>query len=126
MFSRNSRILIVALMTLLFAGQSVASVAVSSRMVTFDVGHDRSKASCHDDQMDVASDMAETSMPSESPSNCCEVDCHCPSGSCVSVAIPAEVTLGSYLTALPAKNSLEFQWFINQIPSSLYRPPIKL
>ena len=132
--SKNSRKLVVAVLVLLLAVQSVASAAVvdsmmmdETELVTLSI--DEGKASCHNKQEQphhntFANDDAATKVVNGPSSGCCEIDCHCSSGNCAPAAMTTKTFKNNPLIASTTQNQYDFQWFIGQPQPSLYRPPI--
>jgi len=128
-FLKNSRTVIVTLLVLLFAGQSIASAAVvngfnlnnTSMLTTPMAGSQPSCRNMHGSHSDA--DIAMRDMTDQSSTHCCDVDCRCPSGHCTSVTLPIDV-ITSHSTVVSPKNFIEFQWIIGQFMSFHYRPPI--
>ncbi|MGI2112305.1 hypothetical protein [Shewanella frigidimarina] len=117
--------LIMMFVLLTFVGQAFASVIMSanmpmSSMTTSTLSTDNNNA-CHDMNMQKN---AMNNMSDNESDNCCAQTCHCPVGSCLSVALTmAMPTLKSEVnlvnSATMFTSALMPQYF-----SSLYRPPI--
>ncbi len=122
-------------MVLMIVSQSVASAAVSYSMTkgSSTIAMNGDNRSCHDekdlvvDVKDDSSTVDETfGMISDDGDNCCEVDCHCPSGHCSSAALPLNAMPSGRLNTTSQNIEYPSQWVVSQSPSSLYRPPISL
>ena len=122
-------------MVLMIVSQSVASAAVSYSMTmgSLTMAMNDDNRSCHDEEglvVDAKSDDSSIDqsqeMTSDDSKNCCDVDCHCPSGHCSSAALPLDVMPYGRLHALFQNSEYLTQWIMSQSPSSLYRPPISL
>lgn len=122
-------------MVLIMVSQSVASAAVSYSMTmgSSTMAMNDDNRSCHDEEglaVDAKSDVSSIDqhqgVTSDDSKNCCDVDCHCPSGHCSSAALPLDVMPNGRLHALFQNSEYLTQWIISQSPSSLYRPPISL
>jgi len=122
------------MMVLLYAGQSIASAAVSFSMaanshMTTAVTMAEGKSSCHQEEnesnSEASSEVHSEANPEETK-HCCDIDCHCPLGLCVSAALPVQSIVGGHQTSFIQKDAYHSQWLISQSPSSLYRPPITL
>jgi hypothetical protein len=137
---KNSRLFTVIMMVLMIVSQSVASAAsYSMTKVSTTTAMSGEHHSCHDeegmviDAKDDSSAVDQSSaidssldMTSDASSNCCDVDCHCPSGNCSSTALPLHIMPNGRLHSLSQDNEFPSQWVVSQFPSSLYRPPISL
>ncbi len=123
------------MMVLMIVSQPIASAAVSYSMTmgspTMAMNDD--SRSCHDEEdlvVDVKVDNAlidqSLEMTTDDSNNCCDVDCHCPSGHCSSAALPLNVMPNGRLHTLSQNSENPSQWIVSQSLSSLYRPPISL
>ena len=113
------------MMVLMIVSQSVASAAVSYSMTmgSSTMAMNADNRSCHDKEGTIDQSLDVTDDESK---NCCDVDCHCPSGHCSSAALPLNVMPNGRLHALSENSEYPSQWIVSQSPSSLYRPPISL
>lgn len=115
--------LIMMFVLLTFVGQTFASVIMPgtmpmSSMTTSNMPAENGKA-CHDANMNMNMDMNDGADDS-----CCAQACHCPVGSCLSVALTmAMPTLKSDVSLVSSATMLTSA-LISQYRSSLYRPPI--
>lgn len=115
--------LIMMFVLLTFVGQTFASVIMPgtmpmSSMTTSNMPAENGKA-CHDASMQMNMDMNDGA-----DDNCCAQACHCPVGSCLSVALTmAMPTLKSDVSLVSSATMLTSA-LISQYRSSLYRPPI--
>ncbi|MDV2964289.1 hypothetical protein RU080_21385 [Shewanella algae] len=113
--------LIMMFVLLTFVGQTFASVIMPgtmpmSSMTTSNMPAENGKA-CHDANMDM-------DMNDGADDSCCAQACHCPVGSCLSVALTmAMPTLKSDVSLVSSATMLTSA-LISQYRSSLYRPPI--
>ena len=128
------------MMVLMIVSQSVVSAAVSYSMTmgSSTMAMNDDNRSCHDEEglvVDAKDDNAKNDnalteqnleMTSDDSSNCCDVDCHCPSGHCSSAALPLDVMPNGRLHTLSQNSENPSQWIVSQSLSSLYRPPISL
>jgi multisubunit Na+/H+ antiporter MnhC subunit len=126
--------LIMMFVLLTFVGQAFASVIMSanmpmSSMTKSTLSTDNNNA-CHDMNMqknavNAMNNMSDMSDMSDNESdNCCAQTCHCPVGSCLSVALTmAMPTLKSEVSLVNSATMLTSA-LMPQYRSSLYRPPI--
>lgn len=133
MISKNGKTILVAFLVLLFAGQPIASAAVASmgldKAAQSSLLDESTKASCHKKQGShhESAELSESNdsvVQNSQPTECCDIDCHCPSGGCSPVAITINVLKNASLTSVNTKNLYNFQWPKSQMNTSLYRPPI--
>ncbi|UJF20880.1 hypothetical protein [Shewanella sp. OMA3-2] len=116
--------LIMMFVLLTFVGQTFASVILPCfmPMTTSNIAADKGNGSaCHETNMQM-------NMMAESNDNisddCCDQTCHCPVGSCLSVALTmAMPTLKSEVSLFNA-TTMFTSAIMPQHRSSLYRPPI--
>lgn len=132
---RNSRFFIIVMMVLIIVSQSVASAAVSYSMAkgSSTMAMNGDNRSCHDEEGLVIDDKDDGSLvdqaldvASNGSDNCCDTDCHCPSGLCSSAALPLNNMPNVRSNTLSQNIEYPSQWVVSQYPSSLYRPPISL
>ena len=125
------RQLIIMCVLLTFVGQAFASVILPCPMETNTMQAiddaqtlmaSHQKKSCHHSPItnkNIGNDVTDTSQ-----SDCCDSQCNCPSGSCLSVALTMKqlelkgIVQTTELTLIPIVNVLP------QYKSSLYRPPM--
>jgi len=121
------------MMVLMMVSQSVVSAAVSYSMTmgSSTTAMNDGNRSCHDEKdlvVDTKGDNAlidqSLEMTSDDSSNCCDVDCHCPSGHCSSAALPQNIMPNGRLHSISQNIENSSQWIVSQYPPSLYRPPI--
>lgn len=126
MFLRKQNILIVMLTLLVFAGQAVASAVNTCQkdIETGDRGYQTQLANEHSAHATLhktqASDKEEISTEN---CVCCDLDCYCPMGSCVSIAMSTLYNGGETLK-LSKKIERLPSLVISQTIPSLFRPPI--
>ena len=110
---------------LTFVGQTFASVIMPgtmpmNSMTTSNMPAENGKA-CHDASMQMNMNM---DMSDGADDSCCAQACHCPVGSCLSVALTmAMPTLKSEVNLVNAATMFTSA-LMPQYRSSLYRPPI--
>ncbi|MCU8037567.1 hypothetical protein L5M37_03530 [Shewanella sp. SM69] len=117
--------LIMMFVLLTFVGQTFASVIMPgtmpmNSMTTSNMPAENGKA-CHDASMQMNMNM---DMSDGADDSCCAQTCHCPVGSCLSVALTmAMPTLKSEVNLVNAATMFTSA-LMPQYRSSLYRPPI--
>jgi hypothetical protein len=114
--------LIMMFVLLTFVGQTFASVILPSNMPTMTSNTPSDNGSeCHDASMQISMMIDITDNASD---DCCAQTCHCPVGSCLSVALTmAMPTLKSEVTLFNSTAVLTLA-LMPQYRSSVYRPPI--
>lgn len=119
--------LIMMFVLLTFVGQTFASVIMPgtmpmNSMTTSNMPAENGKA-CHDASMQMNMNM-NMDMSDGADDSCCAQACHCPVGSCLSVALTmAMPTLKSEVNLVNAATMFTSA-LMPQYRSSLYRPPI--
>lgn len=119
--------LIMMFVLLTFVGQTFASVIMpgtmpTNSMTTSNMPAENGKA-CHDASMQMNMNM-NMDMSDGADDSCCAQACHCPVGSCLSVALTmAMPTLKSEVNLVNAATMFTSA-LMPQYRSSLYRPPI--
>ncbi|QXN27204.1 hypothetical protein KVP08_022175 (plasmid) [Shewanella putrefaciens] len=119
--------LIMMFVLLTFVGQTFASVIMPgtmpmNSMTTSNMPAENGKA-CHDASMQMNMNM-DMDMSDGADDSCCAQACHCPVGSCLSVALTmAMPTLKSEVNLVNAATMFTSA-LMPQYRSSLYRPPI--
>ncbi|MBO1895592.1 CopL family metal-binding regulatory protein [Shewanella sp. BF02_Schw] len=120
--------LIMMFVLLTFVGQAFASVIMSanmpmSSMTKSTLSTDNNNA-CHDMNMqkNAMSDMSD--MSDNESDNCCAQACHCPVGSCLSVALTMAMPTLKSEVSLVNSATMFTSALMPQYFSSLYRPPI--
>ncbi|RPA61386.1 hypothetical protein EGC86_09965 [Shewanella frigidimarina] len=123
--------LIMMFVLLTFVGQAFSSVIMSanmpmSSMTKSTLSTDNNNA-CHDmnmqkNAMNNMSDMSE--MSDNESDNCCAQTCHCPVGSCLSVALTMAMPTLKSEVSLVNSATMFTSALMPQYFSSLYRPPI--
>ncbi|ABK50501.1 conserved hypothetical protein (plasmid) [Shewanella sp. ANA-3] len=123
--------LIMMFVLLTFVGQTFASVIMPgtmpmNSMTTSNMPAENGKA-CHDASMQMNMNMnmnMDMDMSDGADDSCCAQACHCPVGSCLSVALTmAMPTLKSEVNLVNAATMFTSA-LMPQYRSSLYRPPI--
>jgi hypothetical protein len=121
--------LIMMFVLLTFVGQTFASVIMPgtmpmNSMTTSNMPAENGKA-CHDASMQMNMNMnMNMDMSDGADDSCCAQACHCPVGSCLSVALTmAMPTLKSEVNLVNAATMFTSA-LMPQYRSSLYRPPI--
>lgn len=121
--------LIMMFVLLTFVGQTFASVIMPgtmpmNSMTTSNMPAENGKA-CHDASMQMQMQMQmNMDMSDGADDSCCAQACHCPVGSCLSVALTmAMPTLKSEVNLVNAATMFTSA-LMPQYRSSLYRPPI--
>ncbi|MDD8060386.1 MULTISPECIES: hypothetical protein [Shewanella] len=121
--------LIMMFVLLTFVGQTFASVIMPgtmpmNSMTTSNMPAENGKA-CHDASMQMNMNMnMNMDMSDDADDSCCAQACHCPVGSCLSVALTmAMPTLKSEVSLVNAATMFTSA-LMPQYRSSLYRPPI--
>ena len=121
--------LIMMFVLLTLVGQTFASVIMPgtmpmNSMTTSNMSAENGKA-CHDASMQMNMNMnMDMDMSDGADDSCCAQACHCPIGSCLSVALTmAMPTLKSEVNLVNAATMFTSA-LMPQYRSSLYRPPI--
>ena len=121
--------LIMMFVLLTFVGQTFASVIMPgtmsmssmssmSSMTTSNMPAENGKA-CHDASMQMNMDMNDGA-----DDNCCAQACHCPVGSCLSIALTMAMPTLKSEVSLVNSATMFTSALMPQYFSSLYRPPI--
>jgi len=141
--AKNSKFITVVLMVLMMVSQPVTSAAVSYSMTmgSSNIAMNDDNSSCHDEEdfivqaniidqinaIDKSSTIDKSlDIANDDSNNCCDVECHCPSGHCSTAALPLDGMPSGCLHSLPQNSEFLSQWIVSQSLSSLYRPPISL
>ncbi len=121
--------LIMMFVLLTFVGQTFASVIMPgtmpmSSMTTSNMPAENGKA-CHDASMQMSMNMNMTmTMNDGADDSCCAQACHCPVGSCLSVALTMAMPTLKSEVSLVNSATMFTSALMPQYFSSLYRPPI--
>lgn len=115
--------LIMMFVLLTFVGQTFASVIMPgtmpmNSMTTSNMPAENGKA-CHDASMQMNMDMNDGA-----DDNCCAQACHCPVGSCLSIALTMAMPTLKSEVSLVNSATMFTSALMPQYFSSLYRPPI--
>ncbi|GGP68488.1 MULTISPECIES: hypothetical protein [Shewanella] len=117
--------LIMMFVLLTFVGQTFASVIMPgtmpmNSMTTSNMPAENGKA-CHDASMQMNMNM---DMNDGADDSCCAQACHCPVGSCLSVALTMAMPTLKSEVSLVNSATMFTSALMPQYFSSLYRPPI--
>jgi len=120
--------LIMMFVLLTFVGQAFASVIMSanmpmSSMTKSTLSTDNNNA-CHDMNMQKNAMNNMSDMSDNESDNCCAQTCHCPVGSCLSVALTMAMPTLKSEVSLVNSATMFTSALMPQYFSSLYRPPI--
>ncbi|ABI71813.1 conserved hypothetical protein [Shewanella frigidimarina NCIMB 400] len=117
--------LIMMFVLLTFVGQAFASVIMSANMpmssMTKSTLSTDNNNDCHDMNM---LKNAMNNMTDNESDNCCAQTCHCPVGSCLSVALTMAMPTLKSEVSLVNSATMFTSALMPQYFSSLYRPPI--
>lgn len=113
------------LVLLVFVGQAMASAAMPCQMDMQSQPHQMAMDESSNSVHMMHDDLDSSNQASKSDSSgCAELDCSCPMVGCSSAMLPAASFQNKVLPISSHINNQSLLLAINQVSSSLYRPPI--
>ena len=130
-FKHLYNLLTVTLLCSAFIGQSLASTVMSYEMLSNSVPNKvKNSGSSTRKMKHCMKNIADVSLANgvitneKTMSKCCADTCQCLMAGCANTAILVQLTPGIITTEHAIKIQRATELFFNQVPSSLYRPPI--